>query len=162
LLAASKKRIPVVVLTGNTSVANAVDLMRAGAANYLLKPFSPAMIRAILDEAFGRAQKPEDGPQIIGDGEPGTPMRRVLDVIGTMPLPFQVKLLRVLQERQFEVLGESVSRTVDVRVIAATHRELKQAIADGRFREDLYYRLNVVELPMPALRERKGDLPLLI
>jgi transcriptional regulator with PAS, ATPase and Fis domain len=84
-----------------------------------------------------------------------------LDEIGDMPLPFQVKLLRVLQERQYEVLGEGTTRSADVRLIAATHRNLAEMVAEGTFREDLFYRLQVVELELPALRERPGDIALL-
>ncbi len=85
-----------------------------------------------------------------------------LDEIGDMPPAFQVKLLRVLQEGQFDVLGESTPRTVDVRMISATHRDLQARIDEGHFREDLYYRLNVVELRMPSLRERREDIPALV
>jgi sigma-54 specific flagellar transcriptional regulator A len=85
-----------------------------------------------------------------------------LDEIGDMSLPMQVKLLRVLQERSYERVGSNKSMRCNVRVIAATHRNLEQAIADGRFREDLYYRLNVFPLDMPPLRERLDDLPALV
>ncbi|WP_289007469.1 sigma 54-interacting transcriptional regulator, partial [uncultured Idiomarina sp.] len=85
-----------------------------------------------------------------------------LDEIGDMPLPMQVKLLRVLQERIFERVGGSKSIIADVRVVAATHRELEQMIIDGKFREDLYYRLNVFPIEVPALRERQEDVPLLL
>lgn len=84
-----------------------------------------------------------------------------LDEIGDMPLPMQVKLLRVLQERKFERIGSNSSVTVDVRVIAATHRDLEQSIADGVFREDLYYRLNIFPIEIPSLRDRAQDIPLL-
>jgi sigma-54 specific flagellar transcriptional regulator A len=85
-----------------------------------------------------------------------------LDEIGDMNPTMQVKLLRVLQERVFERVGSCTSQRCDVRIIAATHRNLEQAIARGSFREDLYYRLNVVPIEVPALRERSGDLPVLI
>ena len=85
-----------------------------------------------------------------------------LDEIGDMNPTMQVKLLRVLQERVFERVGSCVSQRCDVRIIAATHRNLEQAIARGAFREDLYYRLNVVPIEMPPLRERLEDLPGLI
>lgn len=85
-----------------------------------------------------------------------------LDEIGDMPLPMQVKLLRVLQERTYERVGSNKPMTTNVRVIAATHRNLDEHIADGRFREDLYYRLNVFPIEMPSLRQRPEDIPLLI
>lgn len=85
-----------------------------------------------------------------------------LDEIGDMPLAMQVKLLRVLQERKFERIGGAKSIEVDVRVIAATHCDLEQAVEQGLFREDLYYRLNVFPLRMPSLRDRLDDLPLLL
>ena len=85
-----------------------------------------------------------------------------LDEIGDMRLDMQVKLLRVLQEQQFDRLGGASSLKVDVRIIAATHRDLEEMVAAGTFREDLYYRLNVVPIEMPPLRERREDIPLLI
>jgi two-component system response regulator GlrR len=84
-----------------------------------------------------------------------------LDEIGDMPLPLQGKLLRVLQEKQLTPVGSTQSIAVDVRIISATHRDLKAAIAAGTFREDIYYRLNVVELNIPALSQRREDIPLL-
>lgn len=86
----------------------------------------------------------------------------LLDEIGDMSLPMQVKLLRVLQERCFERVGGNQSIKCDVRVIAATHRNLEARIGDGQFREDLFYRLNVFPIEMPALRERRDDLPDLV
>ncbi|MCC7201130.1 MAG: nif-specific transcriptional activator NifA [Nitrospirae bacterium] len=85
-----------------------------------------------------------------------------LDEIGDIPPPTQVKLLRVLQERRFERVGSSKGITVDVRIIAATNRNLEEAVRDGKFREDLYYRLNVVPVRIPSLRERKEDIPPLV
>ncbi|MDJ0776699.1 MAG: sigma-54 dependent transcriptional regulator [Gammaproteobacteria bacterium] len=85
-----------------------------------------------------------------------------LDEIGDMPLPMQVKLLRVLQERCYEKVGSNKSVKTDVRVIAATHRRLEELIAEGKFREDLFYRLNVFPIEVPPLSERSSDIPLLI
>jgi sigma-54 specific flagellar transcriptional regulator A len=85
-----------------------------------------------------------------------------LDEIGDMPLNMQVKLLRVIQERTFERVGSSRTLATDVRIIAATHRDLEQHIAEGKFREDLYYRLNVFPIEMPPLRDRISDIPVLI
>lgn len=85
-----------------------------------------------------------------------------LDEIGDMPLLLQVKLLRVLQERQIEVVGTNETINIDVRVIAATHRDLEKAVSEGKFREDLFYRLNVIPIRIPALKERREDIPLLI
>jgi len=85
-----------------------------------------------------------------------------LDEIGDLPLQLQVKVLRVVQENEIDVLGESRPRRVDARIVAATNRDLRQMMIDGQFRQDLYYRLNVAPLYVPALRERREDIPLLI
>jgi two-component system NtrC family response regulator len=84
-----------------------------------------------------------------------------LDEIGEVDPAAQVKLLRVLQDRSYEALGSSVTRTVDVRVVSATNRDLAEMVARGQFREDLLYRLNLIAMRLPALRERRGDMPLL-
>ena len=85
-----------------------------------------------------------------------------LDEIGTMPTSLQVKMLRVLQEREFERVGESSPVKVDVRIIAATNTDLAKMVKDGRFREDLYYRLNVIQIELPPLRDRREDIPPLV
>lgn len=107
--------------------------------------------------AFTGAIKDKKGVFEVADG--GT---LFLDELGDMPLAMQVKLLRVLQEGTLTPVGGTELKTVDVRVIAATHRDLKAMMAEGTFREDLYYRIHVIQLIVPALRDRKEDLPLLV
>jgi two-component system NtrC family response regulator len=85
-----------------------------------------------------------------------------LDEVGEIPLALQAKLLRALQERSFERVGGTKTLTVDVRIISASNRDLKEEVMQGRFREDLFYRLNVIHVTLPALRERMDDMPLLV
>ena len=106
--------------------------------------------------AFTGAESRKDGKFHAADG--GTIF---LDEIGEMPPSLQVKMLRVLQERKISRVGANTYETVDIRVLAATNRDLKQEVADGNFREDLYYRLNVVELHLPPIRDRGEDVVLL-
>lgn len=133
------------------------------------KPFVPVNCGAIPpdlleSELFGHEKGSFTGAISARQGrfelaEGGT---LFLDEIGDMPLPMQVKLLRVLQERVFERVGSNKSIKVDVRIVAATHRDLETEITEGRFREDLYYRLNVFPIEMPDLKDRGEDIPLLI
>jgi DNA-binding NtrC family response regulator len=243
--------LPVVLLTAHGTVALAVDAMKRGAADFLLKPFERDEILFVMDKVLSAATRPTDTPErpisrtLIGDspvidevkdlvrraargtatvlirGESGTGKELIaraihdassrrdrpfvklhcaalpetlleselfgyekgaftgastrkpgrielaeggtlfLDEVGDIPSSMQVKLLRVIQEREFERLGGVETVYVNVRLLAATHRDLESMIASRQFREDLYYRLNVVPIWLPALRERKGDVQIL-
>ncbi len=252
-------RTEVIVITGYGTIENAVEAMKCGAADYILKPFlneeivlrlqkidrylrlqaENAALREELDRKYGfenligRSRKMEDvfalvltvaktDSNVLIDGESGTGKELIahaihhmsprrdrpfvplscagvpetlledalfghergaftdarkqkigaferahggtifLDDIDDMSLPSQVKLLRVLQEREFERLGGESVIKVDVRVVAATKVDLEKGVREGKFREDLYYRLNVVPLKLPPLRERTDDIPLLV
>lgn len=106
--------------------------------------------------AFTGADKDHDGFFLAANG--GT---LFLDEVADLPLTMQVKLLRVIQEKQVRRIGETHEKSVDVRIISATHKKLSQCVEAGQFRQDLYYRLNVIELNMPALREMREDIPLI-
>ncbi|HVM32311.1 MAG TPA: sigma 54-interacting transcriptional regulator [bacterium] len=151
--------------TGKELVARAIHQQ----SNRYDKPFVPiacsALSESLLEsELFGHEKGSFTGAlgQKLGKFEAADHGTVFLDEIGEISLSTQVKLLRVLQEREFERVGGTEPVQVDIRVIAATNRDLKQAIKAERFREDLYYRLNVIVIETPPLRKREGDLPLLI
>jgi two-component system NtrC family response regulator len=262
LIKASKERhpdLPVIVMTAFGTVENAVEAMKSGAVDYIMKPFENQALLLTVQKALKlsrlltqnrllreEVQKGQGFGQIVGDsramrqvyelvekvaatkatvlitGESGTGKELIaraihsrspraeepfvavncmalsetlleselfghekgaftgavgrrkgrfeladkgtlfLDEVGEIATSLQVKLLRVLQERTFERVGGNLPIGVDVRIVAATNRDLTQAVATGRFREDLFYRLNVVRLNLPPLRERKEDLPSLV
>ncbi|MBT3260359.1 MAG: sigma-54-dependent Fis family transcriptional regulator, partial [Deltaproteobacteria bacterium] len=151
--------------TGKELVAEALHYKGGRNHKPLVKVNCSALSDNLLEsELFGHikgsftgAVKDRIGRFQMADG--GTIL---LDEIGDMPPKIQVKLLRVLQEKTFERVGESTSIKVDVRVVACTNQALREKIEQGEFREDLYYRLNVVEICVPPLRERKEDIPFLI
>ncbi len=151
--------------TGKELVAEALHYKGARNDMPMIKVNCSALSDNLLEsELFGHvkgsftgAVKDRIGRFKMADG--GTIL---LDEIGDMPSRIQVKLLRVLQERTFERVGESTSTKVDVRIVASTNQNLREKIKRGEFREDLFYRLNVVEIHMPPLRDRKEDIPTLI
>jgi DNA-binding NtrC family response regulator len=151
--------------TGKELVARAIHDWSAQRERPLVRVNCAALPETLIESelfghvkgAFTGAASNKKGRFALADG--GTIF---LDEIGLVSPAVQVKLLRVLQEREFEPLGSERSVTVDVRVIAATNRDLRRLVADGQFQEDLYYRLNVIPIAMPPLRERPDDIPLLV
>jgi two-component system response regulator HydG len=150
--------------TGKELVAHALHDQGARRRKRFVALNCGAIPESLIDsELFGHAKgaftgATTDRAGVFVEADGGT---LFLDEIGDMPLAVQARLLRVLQESEVRPVGGSGTRKVDVRVIAATHVDLTQAVEQGRFRQDLYYRLNVVVLRVPALRERLDDLPLL-
>jgi len=151
--------------TGKELIARAVHNLSERATKPFVSVSAGALPETLLESelfgyekgAFTGAMTPKPGRFEMANG--GT---MFLDEIGDISSATQVKLLRVLQERSFERLGGTRSIEVDVRVVAATNRDLQQLIADGEFREDLFYRVNVVPITLPTLRQRSGDIPLLV
>ena len=164
---ASRNRLPVLLLgesgTGKEVVARAIH--DANPRGQFVPIDCGSLVGTLVESdlfghvkgSFSGAQESKRGLVEVADG--GTAF---FDEIGDLPLEMQVKLLRLIQERQFRAVGALQWRTVDLRIIAATHRDLKTEIAKGRFREDLYFRLNVFTIRLPPLRDRKADIPPLV
>jgi two-component system, NtrC family, response regulator AlgB len=148
--------------TGKTVLARAIHEWSRRAGKPFVAVSCPSFSPELLDsELFGHVRGAftgavRDNPGRIAAGEGGT---LFLDEIGDLPLALQPKLLRFIQEREYERVGDTVTRRADVRLIAATNRRLDEAVKDGRFRDDLFYRLSVIPIEIPALRERPGDIP---
>ena len=148
--------------TGKTVLARAIHAGSPQKDNAFVTVNCPSLSRELLEsDLFGHVKGAFTGA--VGDtlgkvaaADGGT---LFLDEIGELPLKIQPKLLRLLQEKEYERLGEAKTRRANVRVISATNRDLEKAVQEGRFREDLFYRLNVISIPMPSLRERLADLP---
>ncbi|HEX6214932.1 MAG TPA: sigma-54 dependent transcriptional regulator [Vicinamibacterales bacterium] len=151
--------------TGKELVARAIHARSAQRTMPLIKVNCAAIPETLLEsELFGHVRGAFTGATFTKKGrfalaEGGTIF---LDEIGTIALTVQAKLLRVLQDREFEPLGAERTQKVDVRVIAATNRDLRQLVSQGKFLEDLFYRLNVIPIEMPPLRDRREDIPLLV
>ncbi len=151
--------------TGKELAATAVHRLGKRANKPLIKVNCAALPEALIEaELFGREKGAYTGAltRQIGRFELADGATLFLDEIGDLPLGLQSKLLRVLQEGQFERLGSARTLQVDVRLIAATNRDLEQMVRDGSFREDLFYRLNVFPIEVPPLRERPEDIPALV
>ncbi|EGB4208066.1 response regulator [Salmonella enterica] len=197
--------IPILIMTAFSSVETAVEALKAGALDYLIKPLDFDRLQETLEKALAHTREtgaelpsasaaqfgmigsspamqhllneiamvaPSDATVLI-HGDSGADKRRegrfveadggtlFLDEIGDISPFMQVRLLRAIQEREVQRVGSNQTISVDVRLIAATHRDLAEEVSAGRFRQDLYYRLNVVAIEMPSLRQRREDIPLL-
>jgi DNA-binding NtrC family response regulator len=167
--AVSTTRAPVLIRgesgTGKELVAKAIHVSSADRERPFVAVNCTALAPGVLEsELFGHVKGAFTGAvadrpgrfELAGKGT------LFLDEVAEIPLELQAKLLRVLQERTFERVGDARSIPLEARVIAATHRDMAQMVARGTFREDLFYRLRVVEIALPALRERAGDIPILV
>ncbi len=151
--------------TGKSLVAREIHELSSRSAHNMVTVRCSALVEQLLEsEQFGHVKGAFTGAihNKVGRFELCNKGSIFLDEIGEIPPILQLKLLGVIQEREFERVGDSRTIQVDTRIITATNRHLKEEVKNGRFREDLYYRLNVVEIKMPPLRERSGDIPLLV
>ena len=151
--------------TGKELIAHAIHYNSTRAKGPLVKVNCGVLSEGVLEsELFGHVKGAFTGAHRdkMGRFEMAHGGTIFLDEIGDISLNMQVKLLRVIQEKEFERVGGNETIKVDVRIIAATNRNLEEAIAEKKFREDLYYRLNVIPIVVPPLRERKDDIPLLV
>jgi transcriptional regulator with PAS, ATPase and Fis domain len=165
----SQSTAPVLLLgetgTGKELVARAIHFSGLRRKNEFVPVDCSALTRTLIEsELFGHAKgaftgadQPKRG--LLQSANSGTAF---LDEIGEIPLSLQAKLLRALQEKEIRPVGATERIPIDVRIIAATHRNLQAGIREGTFRQDLYFRLNVLQVELPALRDRKADIPLLV
>ena len=164
---AARNRLPVLLLgasgTGKEVVARSV--YHANPSGEFVPIDCGSLVGTLMEsELFGHVKGAFSGATdnkkgLVENADGGTAF---FDEIGDLPLEMQVKLLRLIQEREFRPVGATLWRKVDIRIIAATHRDLKKEVERGRFRLDLFYRLNVFPIRLPALEERKEDIPALV
>lgn len=150
--------------TGKELIARAIHYNSRRAKGPFIKVNCAALPESLLEsELFGHEKGAFTGAQTLRQGlfERANEGTLLLDEIGEMPLVLQAKLLRILQEREFERIGGHQTIKVDIRIIAATNRDLQAMVKEGTFREDLFYRLNVIHLILPPLRDRREDISLL-